>query len=70
MRWVRAIKDSSERGIPRLCLLADGTYAVLSYIGNYEWEPAIPYDDGYLIFNTLSIVTHWMELPDPPRPAS
>jgi len=66
MNWTKAVKDSSERNIPRLCLLADGTYSVLSYSGYYNWEPAIPYDDDYLTYNTLARVTHWMPLPKPP----
>ena len=66
MEWIKEVKDSSEENIPRLCLLADGTYTVLSYVGNYTWEPAIPYDVYYVAYNFLSKVTHWMALPDPP----
>jgi len=66
VKWVKVVSDEQEKSVFRLCLLEDGTCAVLEYIGDYTWVPKIPYDPLCLEYYEPRRVTHWMPLPNPP----
>ena len=67
IEWISVYDKKPKIEQTVLCILADGHYQILSYDEYGYFKAVIPYDPSWMDYHELMPVTHWMELPKPPK---